>query len=148
MNGKVSSTHQQRLLLSAHLGAGVAAILLSVPLVTFLNRSEPIGVALTAVLLGLIYGILFLLYRALGISATEHADNSSSGAWVVLVTGIALFLAGATWATWVWLMDVSLVSLGTYIPLLVGCVVLWGALAIGSLIQVKTMRKSSVRVVA
>jgi quinohemoprotein ethanol dehydrogenase len=31
---------QQRLRLSAHLGAGVAAILLSVPVVTFLNRSE------------------------------------------------------------------------------------------------------------
>jgi hypothetical protein len=144
MKGKVSSTHQQRLLLSAHLGAGVAAILLSVPLVTFLNRSEPVGVALTTVGLGLLYAILFLMYRALGISATEHADSSHPPAWVVLVTGIAVFLACVTWATWVWLMGASLASTGTYIPLLVGCLVLWCALAVGSLVQVKTMRKSSV----
>jgi hypothetical protein len=148
MNGKVLSTIQPRLLLSAHLAAGVATILLSIPIVIFLNRAEAVGVLATTASLGLMYGILFLMYRALGNAATEHAGRSRTNPWVVMVSGIALFLAGATWATWVWMMSKSLLSLGTYIPLLVWCVGLWCTLAIGSVIQVKTMRANTVRVVA
>lgn len=148
MNGKASSGHQQRLQLSAHLAAGVATILLSVPIVIFLNRSAPIGVALATIVVGLMYSLLFLIYRPLGSSTAEHPEESRSDPWVVLATGIALFLAGATWATWVWLMDMSLADLGTYIPLLIGCLWLWCALAIGSLVQVRTIRKGSVRAVA
>jgi hypothetical protein len=131
----------QRLLLSAHLAAGVATILLSVPVGLFLNRSEPVGVALTTVVLGLMYGILFLAYRAVGYATAEHADDARHDPWVVLAAGGALFLAGTTWATWVWLMDMSLASLRTYIPLLVGCFWLWCAFALGSLITDQGMGK-------
>jgi hypothetical protein len=146
MNGKVPSAHTQRRNLSAHLAAGVSALLLSVPIATFLNKSEAVGVWLTTAVLILMYGILFLVFRAMGAVAPKNADASST--WVAMVTGLSVFLVGATWSTWVWLMGAPLGSLSTYLSLLIGIVSLWCALAAGAIVQVKTMRTGSVRVVA
>lgn len=147
MKREASSTRPQRLSLSTHLAAGMATLLLSVPVVIFLNRTEPVGVVATTVALGLIYGILCLLYRAIGDAAMDHSDTRA-GAWVPIVSGVAAFLAGATWATWVWLMDMPLASIVTYVPLLAAGALLWGALVVGSVVQVRMMHKASVRVVA
>ncbi len=148
MMRKVSSTGCQRVLVSTHFAAGLATLLLTIPLAVFLNRTEPIGIALTTAVLGLVYGILFLIYRALGDAAAVLPDKARAGLWVPMISGIAIALAGIAWLVWVWLMGRPLTSLSTYVPLAVGSAGLWTVLALGSIVQARSMRKGAVRVAA
>jgi TRAP-type C4-dicarboxylate transport system permease large subunit len=121
--------------------------MLSFPLIVILGRTgETIGPLLVAVVLAILYAVLFSIYRVLALAASTRATGAPAGEWMFVVSAVSSLVAGIVWLVWVWQIRPSLASSGTYTPLLIGAVSLWAALASGALIQRRLTRDETRRV--
>jgi hypothetical protein len=147
MNSRRSSVTPQQVLLSTHAAAGLGILILAYPLVFVLDRTgEPIGPVLVAAVLGVLYVVLFVIYRALAQATLMRTVDAPEADWLLVVSGVAVALAGIVWLVWVWGMREPLASLETYAPLLLGMAFLWATLAAGAMVQRRLMRDETRRV--
>ena len=145
MTAQGQSIHRQRLLMSTHFAAGLATLLFATPTLVWIYRTEPIGVGTSAAAIGLIYAILFVIYRALGDVEAGVEDKAHAAIWMPIVSGIAVILPSIVWLYVVWGTSMRLTSVDTYLVLVAGIVGIWVALAAGAVIQSMLMRQGAVR---
>jgi hypothetical protein len=132
---------------ATHAAAGLATLILACPLTYALWRADKsISPVLIAAVLGLIYVVLFMVYRTLPLAASIGSADAPGNDWALVVSAVAGATTGIVWIAWVWGMRRPLASLETYAPLLLGTVFLWATLAAGAAVQRRLMRAETRRV--